>query len=585
MAVKFPLKMSDGTSVRTLEELREHFDLEAVLGYYSNGRLVRWLEDRYYNEEAKAVSELDSASENFKRKLCEILGAVYSEKVDGGRDLGDIIKDNEHRERLKKYTTDDSILAAAASVAFTQNELDDLLKRLDILEADNDGNRIIYICGEHFIIPANIGGIIYKGVNNPTVEFDGEVVESDIDLQDLKFDISSYIKGCSWGMMHDAFKNNLSLGLKLLRQAADQGDADAQFVFGLWCCGDDDIADMTEDEEPMEWWQQAADQGHIDANVFLHHFLLTAGLIGEEDAKKAVKWFERAVEQDSLYAGLAYEDLGQCYIQGIGVEQDYREAVKWLKKAVNQDDAGAKSQYDLGCCYYFGDGVEQDYKEAVKWFQKAAEQGDAKAQWRLGACYGDGEGIEQDYREAVKWFQKAAEQGDAKAQAQMGRCYYEGVGIEKNYEEAAKWYRKAAEQGLAVTQGILGILYSGGIGVERNFLDAVKWYRRAAVQGEEDSQSDLEKCCNEFIEMGIDEEVVECYLKATEQNDAEAQCYLGLCYENGRGTEIDIEEANEWYSRAAEQGNADAQNGLFRCNKNILAKQTQEFADMLKSFN
>ena len=46
MAVKFPLIMSDGTPVRTIEELREHFDLEAVLGYYSNGRLIKWLEDR-----------------------------------------------------------------------------------------------------------------------------------------------------------------------------------------------------------------------------------------------------------------------------------------------------------------------------------------------------------------------------------------------------------------------------------------------------------------------------------------------------------------------------------------------------------
>lgn len=548
MAVKFPLKMSDGTSVRTLEELREHFDLEAVLGYYSNGRLIKWLEDRYYDEEARAVRGMDSASENFKKKLCEILGVIYSEKTDGGLDLGDIVKNNERRERLKKYTTDDSILAMAASVAFTQSELDNLLKRLDILEADNDGNKIIYICGEHFIIPANIGGIIYKGVNNPEVEFDGEVVESGIDLQDLKFDISSYIKDCSWDMMHDVFENNLSLGLKLLRQEANQGNADAQFVFGLWCWSDDDIADMTEGEEPMEWWQKAADQGHIEANVFLHHFLLTAGLGGEENAKRAVEWFQKAVEQNSLYVYLAYEDLGQCYMQGIGVEQNYSEAVKWLKRAVNQDDAGAKPQYYLGSCYYFGDGVEQDYKEAVKWFQKAAEQ------------------------------------GDAKAQAQLGRCYYEGVGIEEDHEEAAKWYRRAAEQGLAVTQSILGTLYSIGIGVECNFLNAVKWYRRAAEQGDAEAKSELEKCCNDFIEMGIDEEFAESYQKATEQNDVEAQYYLGLCYENGRGTEIDIEEAKEWYSKAADQGNVDAQTGLFRCNTGIFMKQTKEFADMLQSF-
>ena len=48
MAVKFPLKMADGTMVRTLEDLREHFDLTTVLSYYDNGRLVKWLENGYY---------------------------------------------------------------------------------------------------------------------------------------------------------------------------------------------------------------------------------------------------------------------------------------------------------------------------------------------------------------------------------------------------------------------------------------------------------------------------------------------------------------------------------------------------------
>ena len=34
--IRFPLKLAEGAEVRTLEELREHFDLEALLGYYKN---------------------------------------------------------------------------------------------------------------------------------------------------------------------------------------------------------------------------------------------------------------------------------------------------------------------------------------------------------------------------------------------------------------------------------------------------------------------------------------------------------------------------------------------------------------------
>lgn len=44
--IKFALTMKDGTKVRTLNELREHFDLERVIGYFLDGRLQKWLEDR-----------------------------------------------------------------------------------------------------------------------------------------------------------------------------------------------------------------------------------------------------------------------------------------------------------------------------------------------------------------------------------------------------------------------------------------------------------------------------------------------------------------------------------------------------------
>ena len=35
--IKFPLKMADGAEVRTLDELKEHFDVESVVGYFSDG--------------------------------------------------------------------------------------------------------------------------------------------------------------------------------------------------------------------------------------------------------------------------------------------------------------------------------------------------------------------------------------------------------------------------------------------------------------------------------------------------------------------------------------------------------------------
>ena len=52
----FKLKLKDGAEVSTLEELRDNFDLEAVVGYFKSGDLLTWLEDRFYDDEADAIS-------------------------------------------------------------------------------------------------------------------------------------------------------------------------------------------------------------------------------------------------------------------------------------------------------------------------------------------------------------------------------------------------------------------------------------------------------------------------------------------------------------------------------------------------
>ena len=77
------------------------------------------------------------------------------------------------------------------------------------------------------------------------------------------------------------------------------------------------------------------------------------------------------------------------------------------------------------------------------------------------------------------------------------------------------------------------------------------------------------------------QETINCYRrKATEQGDANAQCILGIMYENGlqlpkslgvtNSLELvevvpkSIEEATKWYRKAAEQGNKEAKEALSR---------------------
>ena len=62
--------------------------------------------------------------------------------------------------------------------------------------------------------------------------------------------------------------------------------------------------------------------------------------------------------------------------------------------------------------------------------------------------------------------------------------------------------------------------------------------------------------------------------KAAEQGDAEAQCELGVLYENGQGVPKDHRKAAEWFRKAATQGHAEA--------KDLLAKAKEAAKEAAK---
>lgn len=67
--VKFPLEMNKGVKVYTLEELRANFSLEKTISHYISGKLITWLNSRYYEKEALQVSELNSKNQGTVQSL------------------------------------------------------------------------------------------------------------------------------------------------------------------------------------------------------------------------------------------------------------------------------------------------------------------------------------------------------------------------------------------------------------------------------------------------------------------------------------------------------------------------------------
>ena len=73
MAIKFPLKMH-GVDVRNLDDLRENFDSGAAIKYFKDGRLLKWLKARYYDDTAEKISALDDTAPDLSEKICAALG-------------------------------------------------------------------------------------------------------------------------------------------------------------------------------------------------------------------------------------------------------------------------------------------------------------------------------------------------------------------------------------------------------------------------------------------------------------------------------------------------------------------------------
>ena len=52
---------------------------------------------------------------------------------------------------------------------------------------------------------------------------------------------------------------------------------------------------------------------------------------------------------------------------------------------------------------------------------------------------------------------------------------------------------------------------------------------------------------------------------AAEGGNAQAQCYLGVCYQTGQGVKLDYQEAVKWFRKAADQSDSVAQCYLGVC--------------------
>lgn len=160
------------------------------------------------------------------------------------------------------------------------------------------------------------------------------------------------------------------------------------------------------------------------------------------------------------------------------------------------------------------------YKEAMEMLEPMALDGNAIAQQILGRCYENGLGTAQDVITAVKWYELAAEQKNSQAMVSLGYCYELGIGVAKDEAKACEYMKEAANAGNAEAQFNLALYYSKGLhGFAKNPEESFAWA-----------------------------------LKSAEQGYAQAECFVGACYEFGVGTNKNRDLSQEWYQKARVKG-------------------------------
>ncbi len=399
-------------------------------------------------------------------------------------------------------------------------------------------------------------------------------------------------------------------------EKAIQGEAEAQCDLGN--CYRYGTGTEQDYSKAIQWYSKAAVQGHPRAQ-FNMGVCYDGGLGVNRDAKTAAAWYYASARQGFMHAQF---NLGGCYFTGKGVQQSYSEALKWFRLAAEQGDASAQqsvgiillnglgvesnpiegvqwvtkaaeqglsdAQYSMGICCE--KGICDDPDGSAHWFLKAAKQNNNQAQYKMGQYYENGIDVHFDLIEAERWYQKSADNGNAQARYVVG-VRYDSV----PKDNGIKWCLEAAKKGDMNAQYRMGHRYEYKIGddLREDLETSLYWYRLAAAQGDKwaaikidyitpimqmlhdaESQSNpIEKLLyvlnkgNSFNaytygKLAEDtkqyEKAIESYQSAADMDCAMAKYRLGLCYETGRGVDMDIDEAVYWYKEAAKCGEKEA---------------------------
>ena len=192
-------------------------------------------------------------------------------------------------------------------------------------------------------------------------------------------------------------KENTDKALAFFKEAEEKGNKESSFH--VKC-----LAKSYSNK--MRFLEEEAKIGNIEAQYLLGKQLRAirknSVLLNGMNDDAAKEWFEKAANKGHIPAQF---ELGYLYYTHRKRERDNEKAFIWLNKAAT---AGYPlAQIKLADFYICGWAVKKDLKEAFDLYYKAALKGYDEAMYEVGQRYHKGIGVEQDLNKAIEWYKKS----------------------------------------------------------------------------------------------------------------------------------------------------------------------------------
>ena len=221
-----------------------------------------------------------------------------------------------------------------------------------------------------------------------------------------------------------------------LERAAALGNADAQYLMGVF---------SDKPQEKVEWYAQAAKQGHMSAMLDLAT-CYRKGKGVKKDSEEAANLYMQLADSGSSYAAVM---LGKFYQKGEGLKKSDRLALSCFRQAAALGDYIALEQMEI----YYRLGIGNVTANELVWLHRnRAKCGKVTSLRTLARFYEEGDLVERDVHEAIRYYKDFLsndEQTDSMTheqvkQVQLARCLEEGDGVPQNLEAALYLYHMAA---------------------------------------------------------------------------------------------------------------------------------------------